>query len=457
MLDLKSDTFAKRLTGTVIVPGDEAYDEARKVWNGMIDRHPAMIVRCQSTADVVAGVNFARDNDMLLAVRGGAHNVAGSATCDGGMVIDLSNMKGVTVDAATRTARAEAGCTWADFDKATHPFGLATTGGLVSGTGIAGFTLGGGVGWLMRKYGLACDNLRAVEIVTADGRQLLASAEENPDLLWGVRGGGGNFGVVTAFEYDLHPISTVLGGLVVHPASRASEVLKFFRDFVASAPDELTCLAAFFTAPPAPFIPLELQLKPAIAIMVCYAGSPEAGEPFVLPLRQFGPPAADVIGPMPYPVLQSLFDEGAPSGLQNYWKSAFVNELNDAAINVLVAQAAAMPSPLSALHIHHLEGAVNRVGFNATAFGHRDARFVLNLVGTWPDPNDSELNVRWVRDCYAAIGPHASGPYVNFMGDEAQDRVRAAYNPANYERLVALKRQYDPRNLFRLNQNIRPD
>jgi len=438
-------------------PGDEGYDEARKVWNGMIDRRPAMIVRCQTPEDVVASVNFGRENNLLLAVRGGAHNVAGNATCDGGMVIDLSPMKHVTVDPVARTARAEAGCTWADVDQATHPFGLATTGGLVSSTGIAGFTLGGGVGWLMRKYGLTCDNLRSVDIVTADGRQVTASASENPDLLWGLRGGGGNFGVVTAFEYDLHPISTVLGGLVLHPASRATAVLRFFREFVATAPDELTCIAVFLTAPPAPFVPPELQFKPAIAIVVCYAGSPEAGEPFVQPLRTFGPPAADVIGPIPYPALQSMLDEGAPKGLQNYWKSTFLTDLSDAAIDVLVAQAAAMQSPLSAIHVHHLEGAINRVGAGATAFNHRDARFVLNIVGMWPDPSESDIHTQWVRDTHTALNPHATGGvYVNFMGDEGADRVCADYGPATYERLVALKRKYDPGNLFRLNQNIKP-
>jgi FAD/FMN-containing dehydrogenase len=458
MLDTPSTTFPASLAQKTTWQSSDGYDEARKVWNGMIDRRPAMIVRCQTPDDVVASVNHARENHLLVAVRGGAHNVAGNATCDDGMVIDLSSMKGITVDPVARTARAEAGCTWADLDQATHAFGLATTGGLVSTTGIAGFTLGGGVGWLMRKYGLTCDNLRAAELVTADGRQVTASTTENPELLWGLQGGGGNFGVVTAFEYNLHPVSTVLGGLVLHPASRAAEVLGFFRELVASAPDELTCLAVFLTAPPAPFVPSELQLKPAIAIAVCYAGSPEEGERFVQPLRMFGPPATDVIGPIPYPALQSMLDESAPKGLQNYWKSAFLNDLSDSAIDVLVSQAAAMQSPLSAIHIHHLEGAVSRVGASATAFGHRDARFVLNLVGTWPDSSESEQHIQWVRDTHAALRPHVTdGVYVNFMGEEGDDRVRAAYGPANYERLVALKRAYDPGNLFRLNQNIKPE
>lgn len=457
MLDLHSDTFAQQLTGTAIWPDSDGYDEARKVWNGMIDRRPAVIVRCQTIEDVIASVRFARENELLLAVRGGAHNVAGNATCDGGLVIDLSAMKSIDVDPDRRIARAQPGCTWSDLDRATHPFGLATTGGLISTTGIAGFTLGGGIGWLMRKYGLTCDSLRAAEVVTADGRVVRASADENPDLLWGLRGGGGNFGVVTAFEYDLHPVSTVLGGLVLHPASRAPEVLRFFREFVASAPDELTCLAVFLTAPPAPFVPAELQLQPAIAIAVCYAGDLVKGERVIQPLRRFGPPTADVIGPMPYPVLQSMLDESAPSGLQNYWKSTFVSELSDALIEVLVARAAVMRSPLSAIHIHHLEGAVNRVGADATAFTQRNAAFVMNLVGTWPDPADTTTNVDWVRATYDAVAPHSeAAPYINFMGDETSDHVRAAYRGDTYARLVALKRKYDPENLFRLNQNIRP-
>jgi FAD/FMN-containing dehydrogenase len=458
MLDVRTNALADKLTGSVIVPGDEAYDEARKVWNGMIDRRPASIARCQTQEDVVASVNFARDKDLLIAVRGGAHNVAGNATCDDGIVIDLSRMKQVDVDPAARTARAQPGCTWADFDQATHPYGLATTGGLVSTTGIAGFTLGGGIGWLVRKYGLTCDNLRAVDIVTADGRQVHASESENADLLWGLRGGGGNFGVVTAFEYDLHPLTTVLGGLVLYPASRATEVLQFFREFVNTAPGELTCIAIFLTAPPAPFVPESLHHKPAIAIAACYAGSADEGERFVQPLRTFGPPVADLIGLMPYPVLQSMFDESAPYGLQNYWKSAFLDDLGDAAVDVLIGAAEEMRSPLSALHIHHLQGAVSRIRAEATAFGNRDARFVLNIVGTWPDPGDSVANTGWVRDTHAAISPYTNGSgYVNFMANEDQNHVRAAYSRTAYGRLVALKREYDPHNLFRLNQNIRPD
>lgn len=459
MLDLRSDAMAlaRSLDGTVVVRGDDDYEEARRVWNGMIDRRPALIVRCKSRADVVASVNFARDNALLVAVRGGAHNVAGFGTCDDGLVIDLSSMKAITVDPVARTATAEPGCTWADFDQATHAYGLATTGGLVSTTGIAGFTLGGGIGWLMRAFGLACDNLRAAEIVTADGRQVRASARENPELLWGLRGGGGNFGVVSAFEYNLHPVSTVLGGLVLHPAGRATEVLRFLRDFAATAPDELTVLAAFITAPPAPFVPAEMHFQPAIAIAVCYAGDAASGEHALRSVRAFGPPAADVIGPMPYPALQAMLDETAPYGLQNYWKSAFLGELSDAAIDVLVARAAAMRSPLAAIHVHQLGGAVNRLPGEASAFVNRDSPFVVNIVGTWQDPADSDANIAWARETFDALAPHAAGgAYINFMGEETQDRVRAAYGSAVYDRLRNLKREYDPHNLFRLNQNVRP-
>jgi FAD/FMN-containing dehydrogenase len=309
----------------------------------------------------------------------------------------------------------------------------------------------------MRAYGLACDNLRAAEIVTADGRLVRASATQNAELLWGLRGGGGNFGVVTAFEYDLHPVSTVLGGLVLHPAERATEVLRFFRDFVSTAPDELTCLAAFITAPPAPFVPPQMQFQSALAIAVCYAGDPSAGERALQPLRAFGPPAADVIGPMPYPALQAMLDESAPSGLQNYWKSAFLGNLGDAAIDVLVSHAAAMRSPLSAIHIHHMGGAVRRFAADSAAFSNRAGEFVVNIVGTWPDPADSDANIVWARDAFDAVVPHSTGrAYINFMGEEGQGRVQAAYGPAAYDRLVRLKRQYDPDNLFRLNQNIRP-
>ncbi|MBV9324429.1 MAG: FAD-binding oxidoreductase [Chloroflexi bacterium] len=459
MLDLmQSNALARELTGVVIRPDSDEYDAARRVWNGMIDRRPELIVRSHTPSDVIAAVNFARDNNLVLAVRGGGHNVAGNAVCDGGLVIDLSLMQDVSVDVERRTAVAQGGCTWADVDRATHAHGLATTGGLVSTTGIAGFTLGGGIGWLMRAYGLTCDNLRAADVVTADGRLVRASSTENADLLWGLRGGGGNFGVVVAFEYDLHPVSTVLGGLVLHPASRSGDVLRFFREFAATAPNELTLLAACITAPPAPFVPTELHFQPAIAIAACYAGDLSEGERQLQPLRAFGPPAADAIGPMPYPVLQSMLDESAPAGMQNYWKSTFVDSLSDAAIDVLVEQAAGMRSPLAALHLHHMQGAVSRIPPGATAFSNRDAQFVLNIVGTWPDPANTDANIAWVRATYDAVAPHAASlPYVNFMAEEGHDRVRAAYNPETYARLVDLKRKYDPSNLFRLNQNIRPD
>lgn len=450
-----SDLRAK-LRGRLILPDDADYEEARHVWNGMIDKRPAAIVRCAGPADVVQAVDFARSQGMLVAARGGGHNVAGNATCDGGLVIDLSRMKGMRVDPDARTARAQAGLTWAEFDHETQAFGLATTGGLVSTTGIAGFTLGGGIGWLVRKHGLACDNLRSVDVVTADGRTLTASATQHPDLFWAVRGGGGNFGIATSFEYQLHPVGPVLGGLVLHPVERARDVLRFYRDFVATAPDELTTLVVFLTTPPAPFIPAHLHGTPAIAIAACYAGDIEEGERVIQPLRAFGPPAVDLLHPLPYPMLQGMFDESAPAGIQNYWKAHYVAGLGDEAIDTLVGCAAAMRSPLTAMHIHHLGGAMNRVAADASAFPYRDAQFVLNFVGAWTDPAENADHMQWVRDSWQAMAPFATGgAYLNFMGDEGVERIKAAY-AGNYERLVALKRTYDPTNLFRLNQNIAP-
>lgn len=446
------------LRGTVILPGDDAYEATRRVWNGMIDKRPALIVQCAGVADVVAAVQFARDHDLLVAVRGGAHNVAGNAVCDGGMVIDLSRMKSVRVDPSARTARAEPGLTWGEFDRETQAFGLATTGGLVSTTGIAGFTLGGGVGWLVRKYGSTSDNLLSADVVTADGRFVTASEKENPDLFWGIRGGGGNFGVVTSFEYRLHPVGPmVMGGAVFHPASKAKELLRFHRDFAARAPEDLTTLVVFLTAPPAPFIPEQFQGTPMVAVACCYAGSLEDAAPVVQPLKEFGPPVVDLVGPIPYRALQAMFDETAPPGIQNYWKSHYLQGLGDETIDALVDHARDIPSPMSAVHIHHLEGAVGRVGEDGTAFGHRKSPFILNLVSMWTDPAESEKNIRWTREFHAAMQPFSDGGvYVNFMGEEEPDRVRAAYGDAKYRRLMDLKDKYDPTNFFRMNQNIRP-
>jgi FAD/FMN-containing dehydrogenase len=435
------------LTGTVIRRGDANYDEARRVWNGMIDRSPAVIVRCTSTADVVAAVNFARDRGLVLSVRGGGHNVGGFAVCDDGLVIDLSPMRAVTVDPARRVATAQGGALWRDFDAATHAHGLATTGGLISSTGVGGLTLGGGLGWLMRSYGLACDNVLAVEIVTADGTVRRASATENAELFWGVRGGGGNFGVVTTFEYRLHPVSTMYGGMLVYPFARAGEVLRRYRDLAASAPDELTIFAGLMTSPDG---------MPITAVLVGYNGSVRAGEAAIKPLRDLGP-VADQVGAIPYPALQSMLDEGFPSGLHVYWRSDFLSALPDEAIDALSEQFASVTSPLSALLLEQFGGAVARVPAADSAFAQRDALFNLAVIARWADPATASSHVEWARRSSEAMRPFTSGGvYVNYLGDEGEDRVRAAYGDAKHARLVALKRQYDPANLFRMNQNIKP-
>jgi FAD/FMN-containing dehydrogenase len=443
--------------GELLRPGDGGYDAARRVWNGMIDRRPALIARCTGVADVVHIVDFAREHDLLVAVRGGGHNVAGNAVCDDGVVIDLSQQKGVWVDAAARTARAQPGVTWGLFDRETQAYGLATTGGLVSTTGIAGLTLGGGLGWLARMHGTACDNLLAAEVVTAAGEIVRAHASENTDLFWGLRGGGGNFGVATSFEYRLHPVGPqVLAGAVFHPGENAPEVLRFFRDFVETAPDELTTIAVILTAPPAPFLPAEAHGKLAVALAVCYAGDLEQGERVLEPLRAFGRPLADVVAPMPYTALQSMFDAGYPPGISNYWKSNYVNDLSDDAIDTVVEYAARMSSPLASCYFEHLGGAISREG-DQTAFGHRDFTFDFAILAGWDDAGETDEHVGWAREFWEAMRPFSSDAvYVNNLGAEGEDRVKAAYAPERYERLVALKEKYDPGNLFRLNQNISP-
>jgi FAD/FMN-containing dehydrogenase len=436
-----------QLSEELLCPGDAGYDDARVLWNGMIDRRPAAIARCASTADVVAAVNFARQQGLVLAVRGGGHNAAGTALCDDGLVIDLAPLRRVTVDPATRTAHAQGGATWADFDRATSAHGLATTGGAISTTGIAGLTLGGGLGWLMRSYGMACDNVIAFEVVTADGQVRRASADEHPDLFWALRGGGGNFGVVTDFEYQLHPVTTVLGGMLVHPASRAREALRFLRDFHATAPDELTIFTGLMSAPDG---------MPIVAYLVCYNGSAADGARALGPLRAFGPPLVDTITELPYPVHQASLDEGFPAGLQVYWRSDFPRTLDDAVIDILVERFEAITSPLSALLLEQFGGAVRRVPAEATAFVHREADFNLAIISRWTDPAEAERHIAWARSVSAAIRPHAVGTYVNYLGEEGEERVRQAYGAAVYDRLVAVKNRYDPTNLFRNNQNIRP-
>jgi FAD/FMN-containing dehydrogenase len=450
--------LAETLRGVLLRPGDDAYEVARSVWNASIDRRPALIARCTGTADVVAAVEFARDEELVVAVRGGGHNVAGNAVCDDGLVIDLSTMKGIRVDPLARTARAQGGLTWGDVDHETQTFGLATTGGLVSSTGIAGFTLGGGIGWLGRKYGLACDNLISADVVAADGRHLIASPTQHPDLLWALRGGGGNFGVVTSFEYQLHAVAPpVLAGLVFHPIERGAELLRFYRDFVAGAPDELSAYVVLRVAPPAPFLPEHVHGTAVVAIAVCYAGPLEEGEELVRPLRSFGRPLVDLIRPMPYVAWQAMFDASWEAGFQNYWKSHYLCGLGDGAVDTLLSHLASITSPLSDTKIAHLQGAVSRVGEAQTAFGNRDAPFVLNINTRWSGREESDKHIQWTREFFEAMEPHSTGGvYVNFLGDEGESRVRAAYGEANWERLIGLKKTYDPTNFFRLNQNIKP-
>ena len=449
--------FRESLHGELIIPGDEGYDIGRRVWNGMIDRYPAMIAYCGDVDDVIKSVDFAHTHGLLTAVRSGGHNVAGNAVCDGGIVIDLSRMKRIEVNAASRIARAQAGLTWGEFDRETQTFGLATTGGIVSRTGIAGLTLGGGIGWLMRKFGVTCDNILSAEIITAGGQRMTASAVENQDLFWGIRGGGGNFGIVTEFKYRLHRVGPVLAGTVYYPAAKTREILRFYRDYISAVPDELTTMFVYMAAPRTPSLYKLLRDRPVAAIHVCYAGALEAGEKILKPLRAFGPPLADAVRIMPYVELQSMLDSGAPPGLQNFWKSTYLKGLSDEAIEVLAGYSEAITSPLSQVHLQHLEGAVRRVAEDDMAFSYRDASCVLNIVTKWENTLESDKHIQWTRDFEAAMRPFSTGGvYVNFLGEEGEDRVKAAYGPAKYDKLVTLKNRYDPTNFFHLNQNIKP-
>jgi FAD/FMN-containing dehydrogenase len=449
--------FKANLRGEVICPGDSGYETHRKVWNGMIDRRPALIVRCCGAADVATAVQFARSHGLLVAVRGGGHNVAGNAVCDGGIVIDLSLMKGVRVNLAARSVRAQAGVTWGELDHETQSFGLATTGGVVSTTGIGGLTLGGGIGWLMRKYGLTCDNLLSVDVVTADGRYIVASASEHPDLFWGVRGGGGNFGIVTSFKYRLHPVSTITGGMIIYSASQFQDTLRFYRDFCATAPDELTTLATFFTAPPEEFIPAPFHGTTLLGIYVCYCGTSEQAELVLRPLQAFGSPVANLLGTMPYSALQMMVDNSYPAGQHYYWKSDYITDLNNEVIEKILVYVSRKTSPLSAVNIHQLQGAIKRISADTTAFGHRDAPFLVNAAAGWSESDQAEQHIQWARDLSAEVVPYSKGSYVNFVTNEGEAGIRASYDPAAYKRLVALKHTYDPTNLFHLNQNIAPE
>ena len=448
--------LSEHARGQVIVAGDPDYDEARSVYNGMIDRRPRAIVRCTDVGDVVAGVTFARENGLDLSVRGGSHSVPGFGTNDGGVVIDLSPMKGVRVDPSARTARAEGGCTWGDFNHATYAFGLATTGGIVSTTGIAGLTLGGGIGYLSRGFGLSLDNLLSVDVVTADGRFLVASDKQNEELFWALRGGGGNFGVVTSFEYQLHPVRDIFAGIFFYPLDRAGDVLELYRDYVADAPEELGFFPAFQIAPPLPFIDESHVGKPFCAVVSCWAGPLDKGEEALEPIRTAAPTVAEMVGPMPYPALNSAFDPLLPPGLQHYWKASFASELTDGAIRAHLEHGPNVPAVSSTMHIYPINGACHRVSSSETAFAYRDASFATVIAGMWPDPADNEKNTQWVKGYYEALQPHSeNGGYVNFMASDDQSRIRDNYK-GNYDRLARIKRQYDPDNLFHLNQNIVP-
>lgn len=444
--------------GRILARGEPGYDEARRVWNGMIDKHPAVIAQCSDPGDVMTTVCFARENGLPASVRGGGHNVAGTALCDDGVVIDLSLMKQVQVDPGSRTARAGGGVTWGEFDRATQQFGLATTGGLISTTGIGGFTLGGGIGWLMREHGLTCDNLLAAQVVTADGKLVHASDQQNPDLFWALRGGGGNFGIVTEFTYRLHPVGpTVLGGMIIWPFSEADRMLRFYREYTQDLPDELTTMMTFATAPPAPFVPPQMQGQLGIVLIGCYAGPTEEGKRVLAPIREFSPPALDLFNEAPYVDVQSMLDPLAPAGIRNYWKSEYLGAVDDEVVNALVERFREVPSPITHVDVHHLGGAFGRVGEDETAFSHRDAGYIVNIISAWPDPSDDERNIAWTRDLWSAMRPYSLGAsYVNFMPSEGEDRVRASYGEAKYRRLAELKRRYDPTNFFRQNQNIKP-
>jgi FAD/FMN-containing dehydrogenase len=445
-----------QVRGEIITAEDLGYEEARKVHNAMIDRRPRVIVRCAGTDDVVAAVNLARENELDLAVRGGSHSVPGFGTADDAVVIDLSGMQAVEVDPETSTARAQGGATWGVFNDATHAHGLATTGGIISTTGIGGLTLGGGIGYLSRGFGLSCDNLSSVEVVTADGEVLTASERANEDLFWALRGGGGNFGVVTSFEYRLHPVREIYGGPILYELDDAASVLRFYRDFIRDAPEEFGGFPAWQIAPPLPFIPEDRHGEPFLIFVTCWAGPIEEGEAALAPLHEVAPVVAEHVGPMPYPALNSAFDDLVPAGLQHYWKANFVKELTDEAIDAHLEHGPKLPAVNSTVHIYPINGACHRVAPDATAFAYRDATFATVIAGMWPDPAQNEDNIAWVRGFYEATAPHSEeGGYINFMAGDDQDRIRVNYR-GNYDRLADVKRKYDPDNLFHLNQNIRP-
>ena len=458
---LPTDTINElrgQVRGSLHMPGEAGYDEARTIWNAMIDRRPALIVRAAGAADVIAAVRFARKHNLPLAIRGGGHNIAGNAVCEGGLMLDLSRMKSVRIDPAAKTARVEPGVTLGEFDREAQAFGLATPLGINSTTGVAGLTLGGGFGWISRKYGLTIDNMLAADVVTAEGKLLRASERENEDLFWAVRGGGGNFGVVTSFEFRLHPVGPeVLSGLIVHPFSKARELLDGYRKFVAKAPEELTCWVVLRKAPPLPFLPPEVHGTEVMVLALCYAGDLEKGRKAVAPLQALGKPIADVVGPNPFAGWQTAFDPLLAPGSRNYWKSHDFVKLSDELIDVLLDATRQLPTPECEIFIGHLGGAINKVPAQATAYPHRNVEFVMNVHTRWSDPGQDQKCIAWARKLYDAAAPHATGGvYVNFMPEDEAQRVKVgAYGP-NYERLVKMKQKYDPENVFCLNQNIRP-
>jgi FAD/FMN-containing dehydrogenase len=456
--EIAADSLDLQASEKIIRPGDDGYDEARAVFNAMIDKRPALIVRPTAAEDVVDAVNLARKLDVPLAVRCGGHSVSGMGTCDDGVLINLSLMKGVEVDAAARTARVNAGVLAGELDRDTQVFGLATPSGRVTTTGVGGFTLGGGYGWLSPKYGLACDNLISVDLVTADGRLVKASERENEDLFWGVRGGSSNFGVVTSYEFRLHPVGpSVYAGMVMHPITEAKERLRAWRDYVEQAPEELSTATAIFMAPPEPFVPDEFHGKPVLGMLVMYIGDPDEGADAVRPLKDLGPPAVDGIEQMPYTAFQEILDPTAPWGTQVYNSGEHLRELSDEAIDTFVDHASQIETSLSQAIMFRHGGAVSRVPDDAMAAGHRDAAYMMHPIAVWDDPADSDRHMSWCRSLCRAMRPHTTGGvYLNMTMDEGERRVRDGYGSEKYGRLVALKDKYDPNNLFHVNQNIKP-
>ena len=456
MREIPAQALKAAIRGPVLSRGDPGYEAARKVWNGTINKYPLIITRCTGVADVLAALRFAARHDLPVAVRGGGHSFAGFGTCDDSVVIDLALMKGIRVDPQARRVIAQGGVTWGELDHETAAFGLATTGGLVSTTGIGGLTLGGGIGWLMRRYGAACDNLASVDLVTADGQVLHASADEHAELFWALRGGGGNFGVVTSFEYRLHPVSTVLAGAFIYPAELAADLMHRYAQWCADEPDELCTLVEFATAPEADFIDPAYRGRPVAVLALCHCGPLADAEASIATWRTAMPLVADLVEPMPYPAVQSLFDDDYPAGLWSYVKSHYLDDLDGEAVAALAA-AAALPTPRSFIDLHHLEGAPARADPDATAFDHRQARYAVVIGGMSDDQTGFAASRAWAQRHWSALASHATGSaYSNFMADAGNEAVRAAWGPGKYDRLVAVKDKYDPANRFRFNHNIRP-